>query len=82
MNDVSLKQLVRKIDECTEIIDLLYEVNGKKEVYDKVKNARSIWVERLEKKIMEDYNEEMVDKCQKDMEDYFRELAEKLNDRI
>jgi hypothetical protein len=82
MNDFSLKQLVRKIDECTEIIDLLYEVNGKKEVYDKVKNARNIWVERLEKKIMEDYNEEMVDKCQKDMEDYFREIAEKINDRI
>ncbi len=82
MNDVSLKQLIRKIDECTEIIDLLYEVNGKKEVYEKVKNARNIWVERLEKKIMEDYNEEMIDKCQKDMEDYFRELAEKINDRI
>ncbi len=82
MNDVSLKQLVSKIDECTEIIDLLYEVNGKKEVYEKVKNARNIWVERLEKKIMEDYNEEMVDKCQKDMEDYFKELAEKLNDKI
>jgi hypothetical protein len=82
MNDFSLKQLVRKIDECTEIIDLLYEVNGKKEVYDKVKNARNIWVERLEKKIMEDYNEEMVDKCQKDMEDYFREIAEKINDKI
>lgn len=82
MNDFSLKQLVRKIDECTEIIDLLYEVNGKKEVYDKVKNARNIWVERLEKKIVEDYNEEMIDKCQKDMEDYFREIAEKINDKI
>lgn len=82
MNDFSLKQLVRKIDECTEIIDLLYEVNGKKEVYDKVINARNIWVERLEKKIMEDYNEEMIDKCQKDMEDYFREIAEKINDKI
>ena len=82
MNDLSLKQLVKKIDECTEIMDLLCEVYGKKEVYDKVKNARSIWVERLEKKIMEDYNEEMIDKCQKDIEDYFKEIADKLNEMI
>ena len=82
MNDLSLKQLVKKVDECTEIMDLLFEVGCKEEVYDKVKNARSIWVERLEKKILEDYNEEMIDKCQKDIEDYFKELAEKLNDKI
>lgn len=82
MNDVSLKTIIEKIDECTEIMDLLLEVGCKEKVYDKVKNARSIWVERLEKKILEDYNEEMIDKCQKDMEDYFKELAEKLNDKI
>ena len=82
MNDVSLKQLIKKINECTEIMDLLFEVGCKEKVYDKVKNARSIWVERLEKKILEDYNEEMIDKCQKDIEDYFRELADKLNDKI
>lgn len=89
MNDVSLKIIIEKIKELDEI-ERLYKgqvYNGEEpgdnlEAYKKVGNARKIWTDRLSKKILEDYNEEMIDKCRKDMEDYFKEIAEKLNDII
>lgn len=89
MNDVSLKIIIEKIKELDEI-ERLYKgqvYNGEEpgdnlEAYKKVGNARKVWTDRLSKKILEDYNEEMIDKCQKDIEDYFKEIAEKLNDII